>query len=136
MTTFIEFLIEKKWNLDKDLTLLGKIELKLDEEDLFEMANVREKQSGIPFVIFISSKDAAMSKHGPRVKVSNLKDRWDPTSNFVVTIPELRVIGDAKLTTDQLEDLKDWIKLNRDLIIKYWNKVIDDQEFLNSIKRI
>jgi len=30
--------------------------------------------------------------------------------------------------------LKDWVKLNKDLIVKYWNKEIDDQELLNKIE--
>jgi hypothetical protein len=136
MTSFIEFLIEKSWNLDNDELLVGRSELKLDEEDLFEMANVREKQSGIPYVIFISSKDAALSKHGPRIKVSNRHDRWDPSSNFVITVPELRVVGTATFSSDQLEDIKDWIRLNKDLIVKYWNKEIDDQELLNTIEKL
>ena len=136
MTSFIEFLIEKSWNLDQDDLLIGRSELKLDEEDLFEMANVREKQSGIPYVIFISSKDAALSKHGPRIKVSNLSDKWDPSSNFVITVPELRVVGTSVFSSDQVEDIKDWVKLNKDIIVKYWNKEIDDQELLNKIKKL
>lgn len=133
---FIDYLIEKQWKLDEDKFLIGLTELNLDEEDLYEMANVREKQSGIPFIIFISSKDAALSKHGPRIKVSNFRDKWDPQDNFVITIPELRVIGKTKLSIDQIDDLNDWVLLNQKLILKYWNKEIDDQELLNSIKKL
>ncbi|WP_262422250.1 hypothetical protein [Brevundimonas denitrificans] len=51
---------------DREPTLDEEISL-LDDEDIFEMANLTEDQTGVPGVIMIST---AMGSHGPRVNIS------------------------------------------------------------------
>jgi len=131
-------LTQDDWLYETDNSLIvGTHEYNFDEDDLYEMANVRQKWSGLPVVMYISSKDAALGRHGPRVKVSNNRTKWDPNDNFVITVPELRVKGNPTFNDSELEDIKDWIQLNQKLILQYWSKEInDDVELLTSLRKL
>lgn len=50
--------IDREPTLDEEISALG-------DEDVFEMANLVEAQTGVPGTIFIST---VMGSHGPRVK--------------------------------------------------------------------
>lgn len=134
----LEELTKDDWLFETDSSLIiGTNEYSFDEEDLYEMANVRKKWSGLPLVMYISSKDAALGKHGPRVKVSNNRTRWDPDDNFVITVPELLIKGKPGFKESEVNDIKDWVRLNQDLILKYWSKEIDDDvELLMSLRKL
>lgn len=106
----------------------------LTEEDLFEMANVFPEDSGLQFVVFISPKGSA--KYGPRVKVSNIKGKMSHTDVFSITIPENRIVGNCKLIKTDLEDITDWIKLNQNLIVSYWNYEISTKDIFNRLTNL
>lgn len=50
--------------IDREPTLDEEINA-LDDEDIFDMANLGENETGVPGVIMIST---IMGRHGPRVK--------------------------------------------------------------------
>ncbi len=96
-----------------------------EEEALFETANLACKQTGLPFVVWISPS-MGMS-HDVRVKVS--RSPKVRISEFVtVTIrPTVRVTGGAMSPSD-LALLRKWIDLNRDVIIRYWDGDIESTQ--------
>lgn len=100
----------------------------ITEEELYEMARIQQANSGIPFIMFASTKLSVNSRHGPRIKISNVKGTFSAIDNFVVTIdhePQL-IAGTCKFKKSDLEDIIDWIKLNYDTLMKYWNNAYDD----------
>jgi len=111
----------------------------LTEEVLYEMARVQRKNSGLPQQIFVTTRDYGTGNHWARIKISNIPDTFSKNDNFVVTIsknPQV-VAGKPKYTTLQLEDIFDWIILNYDILLKYWNKGYDnDADFYAELKKI
>lgn len=113
----------------------------LQQEDffeLFEMANIHSRYHGIEdIVIWVG---LANKQHGLRVKVSNVRNKFDPTNCFNVQMPSLHYDHNQVanwIDSKKLTKIFDWIKLNQPLLYDYENGVIDDTgEFLNKISTI
>jgi hypothetical protein len=111
----------------------------LTEEMLWEMARVKPADSGLPQTIFISTRDYVDKRHWARIKVSNIIGTFSSTDNFVVEISKNPKIlaGNCKLKKDELQDIFDWVVLNYDALIKYWNDEYEsDSEIYNDLKKI
>jgi hypothetical protein len=92
----------------------------LEEEDLFEMVNLRELETGVAGVLFVST---AVGAHGPRVKFFLKAGRDQPS--FSVSIgPEPRVLANS-LPERELRraapDVIAWVKLNHQALLRFWN---------------
>lgn len=124
----------------KLIELIQTIDLdtNLDPGHLFEMANIREKDSGLPMTMFVSSKQYVGGRHGPRLKVSNLRNKFSADDNFVVILSKDPVIGkNAKYKESELNTLMDWVKLNLNTLLKYWNDEYEsDADFLLALKKL
>ncbi len=95
-------------------------------EGLFEMANLSPKRTGLPFVVWISPKAGA--SHDVRVKISR-GPKVHPSEFITVAVrPEVHVVGGGKLSAHELDLLRNWIELNRDVLIKYWDGDIEYTE--------
>jgi hypothetical protein len=91
----------------------------MDNRNLWEMANLQTSLTGLKSVVFVSWK--ANARHGPRIKVSNIAGRMHPDDNFTVTVEnEPRVIGKCKLKQQDLENVIDWVKLNKNHLMDVW----------------
>jgi Domain of unknown function (DUF4160) len=91
------------------------------DEDLFLMANLHPKRTGLPFAIYISEKQG---RHDVRVKVA----AGPRATQFIASIglrPKIEVVG-GDLSAQDFELVRRWIELNRDVIIGYWNGDIED----------
>ena len=98
---------------------------KAEGQALFEMANLRPERTGLPFVVFISQKGGA--RHDVRVKIAR-GAKVRPAEMVTVAVrPKPRVIRGA-LDPDDLVLLAEWIELNRDVLIDYWNADIEYTE--------
>ena len=96
-----------------------------EDEALFEMANLSRKRTGLPFVVWISPKAGA--SHDVRVKVSQ-GPKVHPSELISVAIrPDVRVVG-GDMSAHDLALLREWVDLNRDVIIKYWDGDIEYTE--------
>jgi len=102
---------------------------------LLEMTNLRTRQTGLDTVIHVSSKGGA--KHGARVKVSNVSGTFAHDNNFTVTT-EGNVIGSCKLHSSHLQDVQDWVKINREHIHNVWHNGadMDPEDVLNGFKKL
>lgn len=111
-----------------------KIEELLEKEDvmLFEMANLPIKRTGLSTIIYFGEVGG---QHGPRIKASNVKGKFAKFDNFTITVdkePRLVHPEKAKLSNDEIEDIKDWIKLNYEKLMWLWktHETGDDVEVL------
>jgi hypothetical protein len=87
-------------------------------EGLYEMANLSPKSTGLPFVVWISPKAGA--PHDVRVKVSK-SPKVHPAELVSVTIrPEVRVEV-SKMSGHDLALLQEWIEIDRDVLVRYWD---------------
>ncbi len=94
-------------------------------EDLFEMANLSPQRTGLPFVVWISPRAGA--QHDIRVKVSP-GPRAIPGEFVSVAIrPSVRVIA-GQMKGWELALLERWIALNLEVLVKYWDGVIEYTE--------
>lgn len=103
---------------------------------LTEAPNLLQKDTGLPFIIFISIK--GNSKHGPRIKVQNNYSQYvQPGSMFSVTVSDSpRVIGDA--TGIKHKDLNKVLKFvikHKEAILALWNNEINHDEFKKRIEQ-
>jgi hypothetical protein len=92
---------------------------------LFAMANLRPERTGLPFVVFISQKGGA--RHDVRVKIAR-GAKVRPSEMVTVAVrPKPRVIRGV-LDPDDLARLAEWIALNKDVLVDYWNGDIEYTE--------
>ena len=89
--------------------------------DLFLMANVHPRRSGLPFVVYISEKQG---RHDVRVKVA-AGPKAPPFVASVSVRPEIEIVA-GELSAGDFELVRRWIELNRDVIIGYWDRTIED----------
>jgi hypothetical protein len=92
-----------------------------ETEDLFEMANLSPALTGLPMIVWISERGRA--RHDSRVKVSLVhgrRARPDRTASVSVR-PTVDIVAGPELDRRDLELVRQWIELNRDLIIAYWD---------------
>lgn len=81
-----------------------------------DMANLYEDATGINIIITATSK---MPRHKPRVKVrKNLEESF---SLSIEDEPKLLAGNSAIVTQKVLNQVKEWVALNKDLLLEYWN---------------
>jgi hypothetical protein len=88
---------------------------------LFESANLSPTLTGLPMVVWISERGRA--RHGARVKVSLVhgrRARPDRTASVSVR-RTVEIVAGRQLERRDMELVRQWIELNRDAIIAYWN---------------
>src|SRR5205085_8075112 len=89
------------------------------------MANLRRERTGLPFVVFIPQKGGA--RHDVRVKVAR-GARVRPSEMVTVALrPAVRIVR-GRLDPDELDLLRAWIDLNRDVLVRYWDGEIEYTE--------
>ncbi len=105
----------------------------IEDEDQLKMVNVRPELSGLPFIVWIWEKGGA--RHDVRVKVSP----GPKVREFVATV-SVRPTGEliaGDLSTLDLDLVRDWVELNRDTIIRYWNgDILYTDEALAALKKL
>ncbi len=91
----------------------------LDDEDIFDMANLVEAQTGIPGIVTITT---VMGKHGPRVKYLLKAGRHQPS--FSVTIGAApRIVANSLDERDMrrmAEKVMAWVALNHEALTAFW----------------
>jgi len=96
-----------------------KVDLDQDE-DFFLMSNVHPKDTGLPFFVWFSEKQG---RHDVRVKVAE-GPRAQPHVATLSVRSEVKIL-DGDLNSRDFELVRQWIELNRDVIIGYWDRTIE-----------
>jgi hypothetical protein len=90
------------------------------DDDVVEMTNLQEDDTGIPGVIFIST---AMGSHGPRVKYFVKAGRSQPSFSVSISdTPRILANGLPQRDLDRASgSVIEWVKLNREMLLRFWN---------------
>ena len=93
-------------------------------EDLFEMANLFPRTTGLPMTVWVSPRGNA--RHDVRVKVNMTHgNQMNATNTAVVGLrPAPHVIA-GRLSADDERAVFEWALLNLDALIAYWDGQID-----------
>jgi hypothetical protein len=94
----------------------------LTDEDLVEMTNLPEEDTGVPGTIFVSTR---MGKHGPRVKYFDGRaGERTPSFSVAITDPP-RVVASSLpevIVSQRFPLVAAWVGLNRDALLELWNE--------------
>ena len=108
----------------------------MTDQELFEMSNFWGSDLGLDenIVIWIGSVLSTQHNGGNRIKVSNIpgKGPGKGRSTFSILIPSLETDGKVNtkhITTKKLNKIREFIKLNMDLIIAYCQEEISSKQF-------
>jgi len=108
----------------------------IDDDELLEMSNISSKRTGIDNVVIWLGPNP--HSHGKRIKVSNVPNKGSRNC-FTVTIPELEVIGEINksfIDSKKLDQIKEFIKINLDVICRYSDQEITTDEMFDDLKKI
>ena len=105
---------------------------------LDEMSNIKPKVSGLDNIfIYASTKDAVNGQHGPRIKVSNIKGKFDPSDNYSISLvyPFEIVAGVSTLKRSDQKIVMDWMMLNHNHLMDWWNGGVfsSERDFFNAL---
>ena len=112
----------------------------LAREDVVEIANLTEAQTGVPGTIFIST---AMGAHGPRVKYFVRPGRTQPS--FSVSIADAPAVVANSLPARTVRQLSPqvvtWVSRNKDALLDFWDHgdawtQPDVNDFIQKLRRV
>jgi hypothetical protein len=107
---------------------------KLEEDDLYEMANLFPRTTGLPMTVWVSPRGRA--RHDARVKVSLTPGKMDIGHTAVVgTLPSPKLI-EGNLASVDVELVSQWISANEEALIDFWNEIIDSVELGARLRKI
>ena len=98
-----------------------------DGDELFEMANLFPRTTGLPMTVWVSPRGSA--RHDVRVKVNTSHgDQKNIANTAVVGVrPSPHVVA-GHLPADDRQAVFEWISLNTAAIVEYWDGRIDTIE--------
>ncbi len=93
----------------------------LATEEVVEMSNLTEAQTGVAGTIFIST---AMGAHGPRVKYFLQPGRTQPSFSVSITDPPAVVANSlpSRTVRQMAPQVIAWVALNKDALLDFWNR--------------
>jgi Domain of unknown function (DUF4160) len=104
--------------------------------DPFDMANLSPTLTGLPMIVWISERGRA--RHDARVKVSLVHGRRaHPNRTASVSVrPTIEIVAGPELDRGDMELVRQWIELNREAIIGYWNGDLLTDEIIGRLKPV
>lgn len=107
-----------------------------DDTAINEMANISKTSTKLPCKIYIS--DRLGVNHGPRIKVNaDYSDKWSGKSFTITIANQPTVIGNTfKIRESDIEEIKDWVLLNKDILLQYWKEEIDTVQFIEKMRSL
>jgi hypothetical protein len=105
------------------------------EDELFMMTNLFPATTGLPMVVWVGPgyglphdvRIKVMQSHGNRMNINNLA---------VVALRPTPHVVEGHLTTDDLDEVKKWININRTVIIDHWNGASDGVQLGQQLRKI
>jgi hypothetical protein len=105
----------------------------IETDELFEMANLYPRTTGLPMAVWVSPRGNA--RHDVRVKVSMTHGNHttiDDTA-VVAACPSPHVIA-GRLSPEDEQAVSNWVELNASAIVAYWDGDIDTVQLAQSLK--
>lgn len=107
---------------------------------IYGMSNLRKSKTGIPngVIIWVSQK---YGSHGPRVKVSNFRDKakFEDADCWSVSISETpEVVAGEPLgfSAAELKKVMLFVTRNNEVLLKYWDGKLFTEELEAQIKKV
>jgi hypothetical protein len=106
-----------------------------EADELFEMANLFPRTTGLPMTIWVSPRGNA--RHDVRVKVNMSRgDQMNIANTAIVGVrPSPHVIA-GHLPPDDQRAVFEWVSLNAAAIVEYWDGRIDTIELGQLLRRL
>jgi hypothetical protein len=106
-----------------------------DTDELFEMANLFPRTTGLPMTVWVSPRGNA--RHDVRVKVNMTHgDQMNIANTAVVGVrPTPHVIA-GHLSPDDRQAVFEWVSLNNAALVAYWEGRIDTIELGHLLNRL
>lgn len=110
-----------------------------DKFPINEMSNYKGKKYNLPVNIWVDGPRAL--KHGKRIKFqNNYSEKFDETDLFTLTISDEPQLGKTfkkiKVKNKDIEKLKQWVILNKNVLLQFANGDIDSQDLGAMLKPI
>jgi len=106
-----------------------------ETDELFEMANLFPRTTGLPMTVWVSPRGNAC--HDVRVKVNMTHGNQMAVSNTAVVgvRPGPHAIA-GQLSAEDERAVFEWVSLNTDALIEYWEGRIDTIQLGQALKRV
>lgn len=106
-----------------------------EEEGLLEMANLAPQETGLSRFVWAGIRN---NQHADRIKVTNNPRRMDWDDAFIISVEDNpRLVGGiCEMDTKDLNKVFEFVKLNKDLLLKYSRHTMTTQDFLNQLKKV
>ena len=106
-----------------------------DTDELFEVANLFPRTTGLPMTVWVSPRGNA--RHDVRVKINMTHgDQMNIANRAVVGVcPTPHVIA-GHVSPDDERVVFEWVSLNTTALVAYWDGRIDTIELARLLKRI
>jgi hypothetical protein len=106
-----------------------------EERDLFEMANLYPRTTGLPVTVWVSPRGGA--RHDVRVKVSRRAgDRMELDDTASVAVRPLAHVVAGDLSVEIERPVLRWVSMNADALVDYWEGRLDTIELGQRLKRV
>lgn len=103
--------------------------------DLYEMANLYPRETGLPVTVWVSPRGRA--RQAARIKVCRAQgNRMVPSDTASVRIePEPKIVQ-GTLPPDWFEPVARWVAMNREALLDYWNGTIGTTELSSRLTKL
>jgi hypothetical protein len=114
---------------------LAEVEASLEDDDLFDMANLFPGSTGLPMTVWVSPRGNA--RHDIRIKFNLTHgNQMNPSNTAVVGVrPSPHMIA-GSLSPEDEKVVFQWISMNEAALIKYWEGEIDTIQLGHALKAL
>jgi hypothetical protein len=106
-----------------------------ETDELFEMANLLPRTTGLPMTVWVSPRGNA--RHDVRVKVNMTHgNQMNIANTAVVGVCPNPQVAAGHLSPDDQRAVFEWVLLNTAALVTYWEGEIDTIELGQQLKRM
>ena len=106
----------------------------LVENMMYLMTVLDQSETGLPMLVFVSPKDGA--RHDVRIKVNPTHGPHMDICNASVGVRPVPEVKEGTLSGKDREAVFEWIELNQDVLVRYWNYEINTTRLMRDLQII
>lgn len=105
----------------------------LETDELFEMANLYPRTTGLPMTVWVGPRGNA--RHDVRIKVNMTHgNQMNIDNTAVVGVRPAPHLMAGRLSSDDERLVFEWIRINGTAIVAYWDGNIDTAELIQTLR--
>jgi hypothetical protein len=106
-----------------------------DADELFQTANLFPRMTGLPMTVWVGPRGNAC--HDVRVKVNMTHgDQMTVSNTAVVDVRPAPHLIAGQLSSSDQQSVFEWVALNSDALVEYWEGRIDTIQLGQALKRL